>query len=179
MFKDYYEVREWLESFIPYTYSKSNLGLECIKYLLNLLNNPQNKFKSIHIAGTSGKGSVAFYISRMLQLSVLGFQLSDSSLPVYQSTGKQKTERQRSENRKRKTDNWKIGLHLSPHLIDIRERFQINNRLIPMYRYIRLMSEIKAEVTGRITEVLVENGEPVGVKLNACIQGAGNILTPA
>ena len=125
MFKDYYEVREWLESFIPYTYSKSNLGLECIKYLLNLLNNPQNKFKSIHIAGTSGKGSVAFYISRMLQLSVLGFQLSDSSLPVYQSTGKQKTERQRSENRKRKTDNWKIGLHLSPHLIDIRERMQI------------------------------------------------------
>ncbi len=35
--------------------------------LCNLLDNPQNKFKSIHIAGTNGKGSVAHIIASILQ----------------------------------------------------------------------------------------------------------------
>ena len=35
--------------------------------LLNILDNPQNKFKSIHIAGTNGKGSVAHLIASVLQ----------------------------------------------------------------------------------------------------------------
>src|SRR3989304_10537046 len=87
MFEDYYEVRDWLEGFIPFTYSKENLGLARIKYLLKLLGNPQEKFKSIHVAGTSGKGSVAFYISRMLQLSVLSSRLSDNSQLVNQLAG--------------------------------------------------------------------------------------------
>src|SRR3990167_3312514 len=69
MLKDYYEVRSWLEGFIPYTYSKKNLGLERIEYLLKLLGNPQNKFKSIHVAGTSGKGSTAFYIAKLLEFA--------------------------------------------------------------------------------------------------------------
>ena len=33
-------------------------GLDRIKAVLNVLGNPQNCFKSIHIAGTNGKGSV-------------------------------------------------------------------------------------------------------------------------
>ena len=69
MFSDYHEVRNWLESFIPYTYSKENLGLERIRYFLKLLGNPQEKFKSIHVAGTSGKGSTAFYIAKLLQFA--------------------------------------------------------------------------------------------------------------
>ena len=56
MFKGYTDVRDWLENFIPYTYSKKNLGLERIEYLLKLLGNPEKKFKSIHVGGTSGKG---------------------------------------------------------------------------------------------------------------------------
>ncbi len=35
--------------------------------LLSLLNNPQHKFKSIHIAGTNGKGSVSHYMAAILQ----------------------------------------------------------------------------------------------------------------
>jgi len=35
--------------------------------LLNLLNNPQNKFKSIHVAGTNGKGSVSHYLAAIFQ----------------------------------------------------------------------------------------------------------------
>lgn len=35
--------------------------------LLNLLKNPQNGFKSIHIAGTNGKGSVAHFMASIFQ----------------------------------------------------------------------------------------------------------------
>jgi len=43
------------------------LGLERIEFLLNQMNNPQNSFKSIHIAGTNGKGSNVEIISQILQ----------------------------------------------------------------------------------------------------------------
>jgi len=42
------------------------LGLEKITNLLNFLGNPQKKFKTIHIAGSNGKGSVSSYISSIL-----------------------------------------------------------------------------------------------------------------
>ncbi|HPN39346.1 MAG TPA: folylpolyglutamate synthase/dihydrofolate synthase family protein [Melioribacteraceae bacterium] len=42
------------------------LGLEKITNLLDYLGNPQNSFKSIHIAGSNGKGSTASYISSLL-----------------------------------------------------------------------------------------------------------------
>lgn len=98
MFTDYYDIREWLESFIPLIYGKENLGLARIEYLLNLLGNPQNKFKSIHVAGTSGKGSCAFYTARLL---------SGSQFTVHSSR------------------KLKVGLHVSPHLNYIGERMQI------------------------------------------------------
>src|SRR3990167_8385489 len=110
----YLACRAWLENFIPYVWTRKELGLERISHLLKLLGNPQNKFKSIHIAGTSGKGSTAFYISRLLQES--------------------------------KSQRVKVGLHISPHLVDIRERLQINGKLIPMNRFARLIGEIKPAV---------------------------------
>ncbi|MCR4416593.1 MAG: bifunctional folylpolyglutamate synthase/dihydrofolate synthase [Ignavibacteria bacterium] len=42
------------------------LGLENTYRLLDLLNNPQNDFKSIHIAGTNGKGSTSSFIASIL-----------------------------------------------------------------------------------------------------------------
>ena len=111
MFGSYYEVRDWLEGFIPFTYSKKNLGLARINYLLKLLGNPQEKFKSIHIAGTSGKGSTAFYIGRLLQ--------------------------------ELKSQRVKVGLHTSPHLVDLRERMQINGEPISVKRLIGLISQIR------------------------------------
>jgi len=39
------------------------LGLDTIRAILNGLDNPQNKFLSIHIAGTNGKGSIASALS--------------------------------------------------------------------------------------------------------------------
>ena len=41
-------------------------GLERITCLMNLLGNPQDSFRSVHIAGTNGKGSVATFISSIL-----------------------------------------------------------------------------------------------------------------
>lgn len=45
----------------------SQLGLERIKRLLELLDNPQKKLKFIHIAGTNGKGSTANMCSNVLK----------------------------------------------------------------------------------------------------------------
>ena len=106
-FGDYYQVRDWLEGFIPLVYGKEELGLARIEYLLKLLGNPERKFKSIHIAGTSGKGSTAFYTAQLLQESGL-----------------------------------KVGLHVSPHLVDIRERMQINGELVSVEKFLKLFDEI-------------------------------------
>src|ERR1700734_504430 len=37
--------------------------------LCNLLDNPQNKFKSIHIGGTNGKGSTSHMLAAILQIA--------------------------------------------------------------------------------------------------------------
>lgn len=41
------------------------LGLTRIKNCLDYLDNPQNKFKSVLIGGTNGKGSVTYYLSNL------------------------------------------------------------------------------------------------------------------
>lgn len=43
-----------------------NLGLERISAILKLMDNPQDKLKCIHVAGTNGKGSVCAFISTIL-----------------------------------------------------------------------------------------------------------------
>lgn len=48
-----------------------NLGLDRIEYLLDKLGNPHKKFKSIHVAGTNGKGSVCAMLSSILKESGL------------------------------------------------------------------------------------------------------------
>ena len=43
-----------------------NLGLERISSILDLMDNPQDRLKCIHVAGTNGKGSVCAFISTIL-----------------------------------------------------------------------------------------------------------------
>ena len=43
------------------------LGLDRVKKISNILKNPQDKIKTIHIAGTNGKGSTCAIISAILQ----------------------------------------------------------------------------------------------------------------
>jgi len=55
---------------INYLFSLERLGIKYnlnnINYLLEHLGNPQKNFKSIHIAGTNGKGSVSSYLNSIL-----------------------------------------------------------------------------------------------------------------
>ena len=43
------------------------LGLDNIRNFLTLLGKPQNKIKTIHIAGSNGKGSTAAFTASILQ----------------------------------------------------------------------------------------------------------------
>ncbi len=43
------------------------LGLETVTGLLNLLGDPHQKYKSIHLAGTNGKGSTAAFLAQILR----------------------------------------------------------------------------------------------------------------
>ncbi len=47
--------------------SGTSSNLHRFKALLELLDNPQDKIKCVHLAGTNGKGSVASYLSHILQ----------------------------------------------------------------------------------------------------------------
>lgn len=47
--------------------SMIRLGLDSIGYLCEKLNNPQDKLRFIHIAGTNGKGSTGAYIASILR----------------------------------------------------------------------------------------------------------------
>ena len=63
--------------------------------LCNIIGNPQNDLKCIHIAGTNGKGSVAHIMASILQ-----------------------------------EQGYKVGVFVSPHYKDYRERIKINGKYI-------------------------------------------------
>src|SRR3990170_3256643 len=109
MFSAFRQANEYLETLIPKEYKTTQaLKLERISYLLKLLENPHQKFKSIHIGGTSGKGSVAYFLSELLS-----------------------------------GQGYKTGLTISPHLQTVRERFQINGKLISEEKLIFYVNKIK------------------------------------
>jgi dihydrofolate synthase / folylpolyglutamate synthase len=75
---NYPQAIKYLESFTDYekssgiAYNADNYDLRRMAALLNLLNNPHIKRKTIHIAGTKGKGSTSAMISNVL--SCAGFK---------------------------------------------------------------------------------------------------------
>lgn len=67
--KNFLEAQSYLYAHIPKnpgTIFSGGLGLKRIKFLLQLLDNPQDKLKVIHIAGTSGKSSTSYLLSLLL-----------------------------------------------------------------------------------------------------------------
>jgi dihydrofolate synthase / folylpolyglutamate synthase len=68
---EYIETLQWMYSRLP-MFQRSGPaaykpGLESTIALCTLLGNPQNNFKTIHIAGTNGKGSTSHMIASVLQ----------------------------------------------------------------------------------------------------------------
>ncbi len=78
------------------------------KYFMELLGNPGNHCKVIHVAGSNGKGSVCCFLYHMLL-----------------SEGKT------------------VGLFTSPHLINVRERFQLNGDLCSEEQFMEAFVKVR------------------------------------
>ncbi len=67
--KNFTDIRRVLKDFIPTPkeYDEARFSLGEMKRLLEFLDNPQKKFKAIHVAGTSGKTSTSYYIAGILK----------------------------------------------------------------------------------------------------------------
>jgi dihydrofolate synthase/folylpolyglutamate synthase len=81
----YKEVQEFLFSQLP-MYQRQGVSafkknLDNIIALCELLDNPQNKFRSIHLAGTNGKGSTSHMIAAGLQAN--GYRVGLYTSPHY------------------------------------------------------------------------------------------------
>ncbi|MDO4608125.1 MAG: folylpolyglutamate synthase/dihydrofolate synthase family protein [Clostridia bacterium] len=63
---NYNETLNYIHSLGAFSHKAS---LERIEKVMSKLNNPQNDFKAIHIAGTNGKGSVCTFVSSVLKES--------------------------------------------------------------------------------------------------------------
>jgi len=88
-------------------YNTTTFNLNRMNRLLSAVGNPHKKLRTVHIAGTKGKGSTAAMLAAML---------SNSGL--------------------------KVGLYTSPHLVDLRERIQINGEMVPENDMTRLIAKI-------------------------------------
>lgn len=67
--KSFAELNQAVEAFVFVPTAGSIYTLDRIKKLLAKLDNPQEKFKTIHVAGTSGKTSTSYYLANILQAS--------------------------------------------------------------------------------------------------------------
>ncbi len=95
-------------------------GLKNIELLCQRLGNPQNKFQSIHVAGTNGKGSTSHFLASILQEHC----------------------KEISNNNQKNTN--KVGLLTSPHLKSFTERIRIDGNCITEDRVIQFVAENQA-----------------------------------
>lgn len=63
------DVKEYVEKNRLQISNQDSYSLNRIKKVLDKLNNPQDKIKIVHIAGTSGKTSTCHYLSKLLSLN--------------------------------------------------------------------------------------------------------------
>ncbi len=68
MIKTFDKAVKYLEKFVPIPSKKypGSLGLSRMEYLMQLLGNPERDYPTIHVGGTSGKGSTSTIIASIL-----------------------------------------------------------------------------------------------------------------
>lgn len=97
-------------------------GLERMQEAARILEHPEKRYKTIHIAGTNGKGSTCVALSKILMQS-----------------------------------GYKVGLTLSPHVDDYRERIQVSDdhgaglRLISPDELLAVHQELLEKITTPLT----------------------------
>ena len=64
MFTNFQEAKDWIESSIRFG---DKLDLSRMKIASHYLGNPEQKFRSLHVAGTNGKGSTTNYLKNILK----------------------------------------------------------------------------------------------------------------
>ena len=92
-------------------YNADTFSLQRVAGLLAAVGNPHERFRSVHIAGTKGKGSTAAMVEAILRQHGL-----------------------------------RTGLFVSPHLVDLRERIQIDRELIDR--------DVMRRMAGRVAEAI-------------------------
>jgi dihydrofolate synthase/folylpolyglutamate synthase len=97
-----------------------DLKLDRMRALLHLLGDPHDRLRTVHIAGSKGKGSTCAMLASVLRCA-----------------------------------GYRTGLFTSPHLVDVRERIQIDGELIRHNELAALMAEIRPAV-----EALEAEGQP-------------------
>lgn len=112
---NYSETLEYLYSRLPMFHRIGKAAykpsLDNTWQLMALLDHPQQKFKSIHVAGTNGKGSSSHLLAS-----------------IFQEAG------------------YKTGLYTSPHLVDFRERIQINGIPIAKEEVVAFVAKNKVDL---------------------------------
>ena len=80
------QAQKQLQPYVPLTakLTGKDITLERMWPLLNAVGNPQNRLRAVHLAGTSGKTSTAYYIAALLQASGkrVGLSVSPNVLSV-------------------------------------------------------------------------------------------------
>ncbi len=108
--KTFQEAEKYLYSLVPAESQKypGGTGLKRMELLLNELDNPQDFFQSVHITGTSGKGSTSYMLESILREA-----------------------------------GYTTGLHISPHVVSIKERMQVGGALVGDTEFVHLTSQVK------------------------------------
>ena len=96
------------ETMLRVRYNRDTFSLDRMRALLKKLGDPHTKIRTVHVAGTKGKGSTCTMLAKMLQ-----------------SCG------------------YKVGLYISPHICDIRERITINDEKITQASLSRLICQVE------------------------------------
>lgn len=104
-----------------------NLGLKRVQKAIELMGNPQDKLKFIHVAGTNGKGSVCSMLSAVLAKCKV-------------QSAKSNTVGQAGVNVL--PDSIKVGLFTSPHVYEYTERIKINDVEIEKEDFAKGINEI-------------------------------------